>query len=76
MVKKIKSFLFENKTISQTIAKNTFWLSISNILGKILRAIIIIYVARVLGAESWGIFSYALTIASTLTLIMDFGSLY
>jgi O-antigen/teichoic acid export membrane protein len=74
MLKKIKSFLFENKTISQTVAKNTFWLSVSNILGKILRAIIIIYVARVLGAESWGIFSYALTIASTLTIIMDFGT--
>lgn len=73
MLKKIKSFIFENKTIRQTIAKNVFWLSVSNILGKLIRAILIIYAARVLGTEGWGIFSYALTISATFSVIMDLG---
>lgn len=70
---KIKSFLFQNKTIRQTIVKNTFWLSLSNIFGRVFRAIIIIYGARILGAEGWGIFSYALGITGMLSLFMDLG---
>jgi O-antigen/teichoic acid export membrane protein len=70
---KIKSFLFENKTTSQTLAKNTFWLGASNIAGRLLRSIIIIYAARVLGSGSWGAFSYAITLAAFLTIFTDFG---
>jgi O-antigen/teichoic acid export membrane protein len=73
MLKKIKSFILENKTIRQTIAKNVFWLSVSNVGGKLIRAILIIYAARVLGAEGWGIFSYALTISATFSIFMDLG---
>ena len=42
MFKKIKAFLFKNTTAKQTIAKNTFWLSISNFGGRLIKAIIII----------------------------------
>ncbi|MGC8776267.1 MAG: flippase [Minisyncoccia bacterium] len=73
MFKKIKSFLLENKTLRQTVFKNVFWLSVSNIFGRVFRAIIIIYGARILGAEGWGIFSYALTITGILSIFMDFG---
>lgn len=72
-IQKIKGFLLQNKTIRQTIIKNTFWLSFSNIFGRVFRAIIIIYAARILGTEGWGIFSYALSIAGILSLFMDFG---
>ena len=73
MVKKIKEFLFENRTASQTVAKNTVWLFISNFGGRLLKAVVIIYAARVLGAADYGIFSYAVTLAGFVTLFMDPG---
>jgi len=73
MLTKIRNFLFTNQTVRQTIVKNTFWISASNIIGRLLRAAIIIYAARILGATSWGAFSYALSLASFLTIFSDIG---
>lgn len=73
MLKKVKGFLFRNTTTRQTIAKNTFWLTVSNVGGRLLRSIVVIYAARVLGAAGWGVFSYAITLAAFLTIFIDFG---
>ena len=73
MLKKIKGLLLENKTASQTVAKNTFWLTVSNVGGRLLRAVIIIYSARVLGASDWGIFSYAVSLVAFITVFTDIG---
>ncbi len=73
MWQKIKSFLFHNTTTSQTVLKNTFWLSVSNFGGRLLRAIIIIYAARVLGAYNWGIFNYAITLVTFLSVFAEMG---
>lgn len=73
MFLKIKNWLFSNQSISQTIAKNTFWLFSGQMIGRLLRAAIVIYAARVLGAASWGAFSYALGIAAFLTIFSDIG---
>ncbi|OGY57980.1 MAG: hypothetical protein A3D47_01930 [Candidatus Colwellbacteria bacterium RIFCSPHIGHO2_02_FULL_43_15] len=62
-----------DESTTQKIAKNTFWLFGGQITGRILRAAIIIYAARVLGAASWGAFSYALSLAAFLTIFSDFG---
>jgi O-antigen/teichoic acid export membrane protein len=70
---KIKSFLFKNKTAKQTVAKNTIWLTISNFGGRLIKAFIVIYAARVLGASQYGIFSYAITLAGFLALFTDPG---
>lgn len=70
---KIKNLLFRNISTRQTVAKNTFWLSLGNIGGRLLRAIIIIYAARVLGAADYGVFSYALSLAAFFTIITDIG---
>ncbi len=70
---KIKEFLFENRTIRQTVAKNTFWLFGGEISSRLLRAAIVIYAARVLGAEGWGVFSYAITLAAFFTIFSDIG---
>lgn len=72
-MKFILNWLFKNATVSQTIAKNTFWLFAGQMVGRLLRAAIVIYAARVLGAASWGAFSYALGISAFLTVFSDIG---
>ncbi len=73
MTERVKSFLFDNKSVSQTIAKNSVWLFGGHVISRIVRAIIVIYAARVLGVEEWGVFSYAFSFATLLTVFMDFG---
>src|SRR3990172_8591724 len=70
---KLKFFLFNNSGTAQTIAKNTFWLFFGQMMGRLLRATIVIYAARVLGAAGWGAFSYALGVAAFLTIFSDIG---
>ena len=73
MIARIKKFFFKNTTAKQTVAKNTVWLTISNFGGRLVKAIVIIYAARVLGAAGYGVFSYALTLAGFFTLFLDPG---
>ena len=70
---KLKSFLFQNKSTGQTIAKNTFWLSTNQIFGRLIKAGLMIYAARVLGTAGYGVFSYALSIAVLFSIIADMG---
>lgn len=73
MINRLKDLLFTNRGIRQTIAKNVFWLSIGQIGGRLFRATIIIYAARILGAAEYGIFSYALSLAGFFTIFADLG---
>ncbi len=73
MFQKLKNFLFINSSTTQTILKNTFWLFFGQLSGRFLRAIIVIYAARELGAESWGAFSYAIGVTAFLTIFGDIG---
>lgn len=73
MLKKVKGFLFSNNTVKQTLAKNTFWLVVSNVGGRFIKAGIIVYAARILGVAEWGSFSYAVTIVAFMTVFVDFG---
>ena len=72
-MKKIKEFLFENKNIRQTIIKNTIWVSSSITLSRVVRSLVIIYAARVLGTEGYGIFSYAMSFAAIFNIFSDIG---
>src|SRR3990167_8043473 len=65
--------LLMDQSIGRKIAKNAAWLFGGQIAGRLLRAVIIIYAARILGAASWGAFSYALSLAAFLTIFSDFG---
>ena len=58
---------------ARSIVRNTAWLFGGQITGRVIRSGIIIYAARVLGAASWGAFSYALGIAAFLTIFADIG---
>ncbi|MEK9181590.1 MAG: flippase, partial [Patescibacteria group bacterium] len=57
----------------QTVAKNIFWLFLSETSGRLLKMGLIVYAARVLGSSGWGLFSYAISIASLLTIFADIG---
>lgn len=71
--RKLKTFLLTNRGVSQTVTKNTFWLSFGEIAGRILRLFIVVYAARVLGAAGWGAFSYLTSLAAILTVFSDVG---
>lgn len=73
MYKKIKEFFFQNRSLKQTLLKNTFWLGFGQITGRLIRVVIIIYAARILGAASYGAFSYAVSLAAIFTIFADFG---
>lgn len=72
-LQKIKSFLFENKTARQTVAKNTFWLFSGEIIGRLFKLAIVIFATRKLGIEGWGVFSYGLAFISMFFLLGDLG---
>jgi O-antigen/teichoic acid export membrane protein len=73
MFAKIKTFLFKNTNTRQTILKNTFWLFLGEIVGRILKLTIIVFATRKLGVENWGVFSYALAFVSLFYIFGDFG---
>ena len=70
---RIKELLFHNRGMRQTIAKNVFWLTLSQVGSRLIRALIIIYAARILGAAEYGIFAYVLGFAGFFTLFADVG---
>jgi len=73
MISDIKSFLLTNQTTSQTILKNTFWLGTGKIGGRLLRTILVIYAARILGPAERGVFSYATNLVAILAVLTNFG---
>ena len=57
----------------QKVVKNTFWLTTGEIVGRLLRVILVLYAARVLGSADWGVFSYALSLSALFTVFADIG---
>lgn len=55
------------------LLKNTSWLFIGEIVGRLIRFWIVVYAARVLGASEYGLFSYALTVAAFASILADIG---
>lgn len=70
---RLKELLFQNRSTRQTVAKNLFWLSFSEVATRLIRGIIVIYAARILGAAEFGVFSYALGLAGLFTIFSDIG---
>lgn len=69
----LKDFFLKNRGTRQTLVKNIFWLGAGSIGGRLIRAVIIIYSARLLGAGEYGVFSYALGLAGLLAIFTDLG---
>ncbi len=55
------------------IVKNTLWLTGGEVTGRLIRAVLVIYAARTLGASDWGTFSYVLSLAALFTLFANAG---
>ena len=72
-MKKIKKFFFENTNIKQTIVKNSFWMTLGIFFIKFVRAIIIIYAARLLGTENYGIYTYLFSLVAIFSFFSDIG---
>ncbi|MBU1046019.1 flippase [Patescibacteria group bacterium] len=73
MLLAVKKFLFENAGIKQTIIKNTFWLTLAETISRFLRLILIIYIARILGAAEYGKLAFALAFVSLFIVFSDLG---
>ncbi len=69
----IKKLFLENIGIRQTILKNTFWLFLAEVVVRFLGLILIIYIARVLGATEYGKFVFALSFVSIISIFSDLG---
>ncbi|MCX6764885.1 MAG: flippase [Candidatus Nealsonbacteria bacterium] len=69
----VKKFLFDNTTVRQTISKNYFWLIAGAGINKLLKMVLIIYAARILGVTEYGKFSFALAFVSLFIVFHDFG---
>lgn len=73
MLKRIKGFILNNKNLKHTVIKNTAWLFLGEIIGRLLKMAFVIYAARVLGTSDWGIFSYILGFTGLFAIFSDFG---
>ncbi|WP_440947235.1 flippase [Methanosarcina sp. T3] len=60
-------------TTPKTIAKNTFFLILAKVVGMILGLSYVMYVARYLGADRYGVLSFALSFTAISSIILDLG---
>lgn len=70
---KIFSVFFQNLSPYQIIAKNSFWLTSGKILGGILRALLVIFSARILGPTHYGNFALAINFVLIFSFLPEFG---
>lgn len=69
--KSIKIF-FKNYKVKQIIFKNVFWLGLAEAITRLLKLVLIIYVARILGVADYGKFVFALSFVSLFVIFSDF----
>ncbi|MDP2855924.1 MAG: flippase [bacterium] len=69
----LQTLFFENLSPKQTVLKNSFWLAVAEGVSRLLKLILIIYVARVLGATEYGKFNFALAFVALFAIFADLG---
>jgi O-antigen/teichoic acid export membrane protein len=72
-MQRIKNFLFSNINQKQTIFKNTFWLATSDVIMKLAKFFLVIFIIRSLGVTEYGKFSFAISFVSIFVIFIDFG---
>lgn len=69
----VRSLFFDNRTIKQTIFKNTFWLGLGIGLNRLLKLILLVYATRILQATEYGKFTFAFAFVSLFVVFNDLG---
>jgi O-antigen/teichoic acid export membrane protein len=69
----LKTLLLHNNTIKQTIFKNTFWLGVAEAASRVLKMVLMIYVARILGATEYGKFTFSLAFIALFSVFYESG---
>ncbi len=73
MKERLHRFLFSNTSERQAVARNGFWRFASSGFSKVVRLGIVLFVAKQLGAAQFGVYAYALSIASLCFMFADWG---
>lgn len=71
-IKDLKDF-FARGGAKRKIFNNFFWLAFSEFVSRLLKLVLIIYVARILGATEYGKFTFALAFTSVFFIFSDMG---
>jgi len=69
----IKNIFFSNITTKQTIFKNIVWSAIQVAATRFLGLVLLVYVARILGATEYGKLSFAMAFVSIFIIFHEFG---
>ena len=72
-IKIIKTIFFENLGIKQTLLKNAFWLALAEFFSNGIYFLVFIWLARYLGPQTYGKWSFALSFVSFFAVFVDFG---
>ena len=67
-----KSLLWGNKTVKQTIFKNSFWLIFAEGINKVVKLFLLIYIAKIFGPLEYGKFSFALAFIGLFAIFPNF----
>lgn len=59
--------------MTEKIVKSAAWLFSGTLIGRTLRAFVLMYSARILGASAFGAFSLALSLSAIFTILSDLG---
>lgn len=73
IVRYLSTNLLQNKNPKQILLKNTFWLFLSEGFSKLLMLIFFVLLARYLGVESYGVFTFLYALVTLFATVGDFG---
>jgi len=68
----IKELFLENKSLKQTIFKNMTWLSVSEFVTRLFSFFLTVFIARILGAESYGLLTFAISLTAFFSILLGF----
>ena len=69
----IKSLFLSNINLRQIVFKNTFWVVLAEVITRILKLVLVVYMARILGAIGYGEFTFALSFVTLFIVFSDLG---
>ncbi|KKS18818.1 MAG: Membrane protein involved in the export of O-antigen and teichoic acid [Parcubacteria group bacterium GW2011_GWC1_41_7] len=66
-------FFTKNISATQTLAKNSFWIVFGRVSAGVLRAILVVFSARLMGVENFGSFTLAMNFVLIFSFLPEFG---